>query len=244
MGTEELASLDTSAAEFQATYLPEVTHLKDPLGRLTDAVRRARMIRDDRVIERTTTGAIPVPRADIEVDFDIEWDPDDRVYLWGSLVRRTGADPTYHAIVSWAELDDAGCVELAQSFAAWLRAQIAAADAAGESLLVYHYSHPEPTYLKRLLGEPAVADLLDRFVDLLAIVREHYFGVRGLGIKQVAPVFGFEWRDDDPGGLQSQLWLMDARASEDHLVRAAARERILAYNEDDVRATAALRSGL
>lgn len=244
VGIEELAKLDISAADFQATYLPEVTHLKDPLGRLTDAVRRARMIRDGHVIERTTSGAITVPRADVEVDFDIEWDPNDRVYLWGALIHRAGSDPTYHAIVSWDELDDAGCVELAQSFAAWLRAQIAAADAAGESLLVYHYSHPEPTHLKRLLGEPAVADLLTRFVDLLAIVREHYFGVRGLGIKQVAPAFGFAWRDDDPGGLQSQLWLMDGRASQDEAVRAVARERILAYNEDDVRATAALRAGL
>lgn len=244
VGIEDLADLDTDAEEFQATYLPEVTHLEDPIGRLTDAVRRARMIRDGRVIERTTTGSIPVPRADIEIDFDIEWDPDDRVYLWGALVHRAGAEPTYHPVVSWADLDDAGGVEHAEAFAAWLRAQIMAADDAGESLLVYHYSHPEPTYLKRLLGEQAVADLTDRFVDLLAIVREHYFGVRGLGIKQVAPAFGFAWRDNDPGGLQSQLWLIDARTSEDEAVRTAARERILAYNEDDVRATAALRAGL
>ncbi len=42
------------------------------------------MIREGNVIERTTSGAITVPRADVEVDFDIEWDPNDRVYLWGS----------------------------------------------------------------------------------------------------------------------------------------------------------------
>ncbi|KAA1419197.1 TM0106 family RecB-like putative nuclease [Nocardioides humilatus] len=240
----DLADLDVDDQAFRASYLPEVTHLKDPLGRLRDAVRRARMIRDGIILERTTTGPIVVPRADVEIDFDIEWDPDDRVYLWGALVHRAGAEPVYHPVVSWSELDADGCVAHAEAFAVWLRDQIAAADTAGESLLVYHYSHPEPSYLKRLLGEDAVADLLDRFVDLLALVREHYFGVRGLGIKQVAPAFGFEWRDDEAGGLQSQLWLIEARAAEDEVVRDAGRARILRYNEDDVRATAALRIGM
>jgi predicted RecB family nuclease len=202
------------------------------------------MIRDGVVLERTTTGPIDVPRADVEIDFDIEWDPDDRVYLWGALVHRSGTEPTYHPVVAWDERDEAGWIAHAEAFAAWLRTQVAACDEAGESLLVYHYSHAEPTYLKRLLGQEAVADLLDRFVDLLPIVRDHFFGVGGLGIKQVAPAFGFTWRDDDPGGLQSQLWLIDARAAEDQATRLAGRQRILAYNEDDVRATAALRRGL
>jgi predicted RecB family nuclease len=220
-------------------YLPEVTHLRDPLGRLTTAVRRARMIRDGRNLERDTTGAITIPRADVEIDFDIEWDPDDRVYLWGALVNRPGADPVYHPLVTWDLLDDHGAVELAARFAGWLREQIAAADAAGQSLLVYHYAHPEPTYLKRLLGETEVGDILSRFVDLLPVVRQHYFGLHGLGIKKVAPEFGFKWRDEDPGGLQSQLWLIAAREGDD-----AARRRVLAYNEDDVRATHAIRNGI
>lgn len=49
-------------------------------------------------------------------------------------------------------------------------------------MLIYHYSHPEPAHLKRLLGDHAVQDLTARFVDLLAIIREHYFGLQGLGI--------------------------------------------------------------
>ena len=80
-------------------------------------------------------------------------------------------------------------------------------------------------------------------MDLLTIIREHYFGLQGLGIKKVAPAFGFDWRDEQPGGLQSQVWLQQARdrSSEEH---KAARQRILDYNEDDVRATAAIRAGL
>ncbi|KRA37918.1 MULTISPECIES: TM0106 family RecB-like putative nuclease [unclassified Nocardioides] len=241
---DDLADLDIGAGSFQAAYLPEVTHLKDPIGRLAVAVRRARMLRDGVAIERETTGPIGVPRADIEIDFDIEWDPDDHVYLWGALVHSKGAAPIYHSVVSWDPLDDAGAVALAEEFARWLRDQITTAEADGHSVLVYHYAHPEPSYLKRLLGEDEVADLLARFVDLLPIIRQHYFGLNGLGIKKVAPAFGFHWRDEDPGGLQSQLWLLEARAAVDELSRTVGQQRILAYNEDDVRATDAIRNGL
>ena len=89
-----------------------------------------------------------------------------------------------------------------------------------------------------------MADLLPLFVDLLPLLRTNFMGVHGLGIKKVAPAFGFHWRDDDPGGLQSQGWLIDARSAADESVRLAARERLLRYNEDDVAATAAIRDGL
>lgn len=244
VSVDDVADLDPTDAAFTEAYLPEVTHVRDPIGRLMTAVRRARMIRDDTIIERETTGPIEVPRADVEIDFDIEWDPDDRVYLWGALVNRADAEPTYHPIVSWDALDEAGAVGLAREFADWLRAQITTAEVAGQTVLIYHYSSPEPAYLKRLVGEDEVAHLIAHFVDLLPIIREHYFGLSGLGIKKVAPAFGFTWRDEEPGGLQSQLWLMAARDADDDEVRLAARQRILAYNEDDVRATAAIRAGL
>lgn len=66
---------------------------------------------------------------------------------------------------------------------------------------------------------------------------------RGLGPKQVAPAFGFSWRDESPSGLLSQGWYFDAIQIDDPDVAAAARERLLTYNEDDVRATLAVRRG-
>jgi predicted RecB family nuclease len=57
------------------------------------------------------------------------------------------------------------------------------------------------------------------------------------------PVFGFAWRDEDPGGLQSQLWLAEARSANDPEVAEQLRIRIVRYNQDDVSATAALRDG-
>jgi predicted RecB family nuclease len=241
---EELAELDASDPKFQDRYLPEVAHARDPLGRLAIAVRRARMTVAGVVLERETTGRIDIPPADVEIDFDIEWDIDDRVYLWGAFVSRPGQEPEYVPHVSWNELDEAGEQELASHFASWLRGEIAAATAAGQTVRVFHYSDPEPKYLARALGSDEVADLIAHFVDLLPIVRQHYFGAQGLGIKKVAPQFGFNWRDEDPGGLQSQLWLIEARGSEDESEREAARTRILEYNEDDVRATAAVRAGM
>ena len=66
----------------------------------------------------------------------------------------------------------------------------------------------------------------------------------GLGLKLIAQHAGFRWRDDDPGGLNSQLWFADAVHADDAEVRAAARQRVLEYNEDDVIATSQLRAWL
>ncbi len=240
----ELADVDLDEPAFQAAYLPEVSDATKPLDRLAAAVRRARMIRAGVTIERETTGRIEVPRADVEIDLDIEWDVDTHVYLWGALVSRPGEPPAYHPILAFDPLDIRAEIVLAQKFAAWLRHEIHEADSRGHTLLIYHYSPAELTHLERLLGAEAAADLTVRCIDLYPIVKQHFFGLRGLGIKQVAPTFGFNWRDEDPGGLQSQLWLIEARDGPDVESRAEARARILAYNEDDVLATAAVRRGL
>ena len=55
---------------------------------------------------------------------------------------------------------------------------------------------------------------------------------------------GFNWRDDDPGGLNSQAWFSSAVSGETEAERAEAAERVLVYNEDDVRATHAVRAWL
>ena len=48
---------------------------------------------------------------------------------------------------------------------------------------------------------------------------------------------GFRWRDESPGGLNSQAWFDEAVSGATADVRAAARQRVLEYNEDDVEAT-------
>lgn len=195
-------------------------------------------------LERTTAGPIDVPQADVEIDFDIEWDATNRVFLWGALLTDDqNPQGTYVYFTELNPLDQANERALGKRFLEWLRNRIHRARLEDQTIAVFHYSHPETSQLKRVFGEREVADLLPRFVDLLPIVRANYIGVAGLSIKEVAPEFGFHWQDEDPGGLQAQAWLEDARAVEG-VQRAAFLVRLLRYNEDDVRATAALRHGL
>ena len=129
---------------------------------------------------------------------------------------------------------------------AWLKQTVAGRDAR-----VYHYSDYELVRLHRLAD--STAPLMSwaeqyaesAFVDLFTVVRRNFFGANGLGLKVVAHAGpGFEWRDEDPGGLNSMGWFETALTAETASQREAARDRILRYNEDDVRATAALRQWL
>jgi predicted RecB family nuclease len=63
------------------------------------------------------------------------------------------------------------------------------------------------------------------------------------GLKQLAVAAGFHWRDPNPSGEASMLWYEVARR-DDSPGAVASRERIMAYNEDDCRATKALRDWL
>ncbi len=240
---------DLVAADLSA-LLPEyesrLTHRSGIADRLRQARHRCEMLVSGVELERTTSGPVPVPAASIEVDLDIEASADNRVYLWGFLVhdRAAGAAPVYKAFGEFSELTPAAEVELAVAAFTWLRRL-----AGSGQLRVYHYSDYEVVRLTALAArgaglEWAVQLAQTAFVDLFGVVRGHFFGAHGLGLKNVATSGpGFRWRDPDPGGLNSQMWFEDAvRGPETG--RAAARSRVLAYNEDDVRATWHLRQWL
>lgn len=241
----DLAGVDLE--ELLTWYLPEVTHRSGAEMRIRNAARRARMLLDGRWFDRDSSGPIEVPAGDIEIDFDIETAVDGRVYLWGFLVRSADGPGVYHEFSRFAELDDTGEVELAREAFDWLRSVIET----GERVVVFHYSGYEVAKI-RALADRAADPLLDwaaeyaeeQFVDLLEIVKNHYFGAAGLGLKLMARHTGFCWRDSDPGGLNSQTWFAEAVHAETPPARAAARQRVLDYNEDDVLATAHLRAWL
>jgi predicted RecB family nuclease len=272
------------------SYLPEVTHRREAESRLRTATRRARMLLDDRAFERETTGAIAVPEADVEIDFDIETSAQGRVYLWGFLVTDTrSAQPScYRAFCRFEDLDPAAELELARQALSWLHEQVEGGKVEGDqseggkvegdqseggpvegdqsegyrseggeiavrrSVRVYHYSSYEVSAIRALAErghdpvlEWALSYASREFVDLLEVVQTHFFGVAGLGLKVVGQRgAGFQWRDEDPGGLNSQRWFADAVHEHDGSARAAARQRVLDYNEDDVTATARVRAWL
>ncbi|MGL4832534.1 MAG: TM0106 family RecB-like putative nuclease, partial [Propionibacteriaceae bacterium] len=170
----------------------------------------------------------------------------DRVYLWGFLLTdRTANTQEFVEFSRFAELHDHDELELAAHAMAWLQEQAEQ----HPDLRVYHYSDYETVRIRRLAARSdadslqwAVSWLREGFVDLFTIVKDNYFGTHGLGLKVIASNgAGFHWRDNDPGGLNSQTWFDEALNSPTEEERCAATRRVLEYNEDDVRATWALR---
>ncbi|SDT81192.1 RecB family nuclease, putative, TM0106 family [Actinoplanes derwentensis] len=234
--TADLAGSDP-AALLAGTYGGEVTHLRNRGFRLRKAVVAAQLARDGVMVRRRATA--DVPRADIEIDIDVEWGADDLVYLWGVLVT-DGGTRTYTPFFD-PSIDGPGAeADLARRCLDHLGALARDAAVRGRSLLVFHYAQPEPRHARRFPPLPSGAAHPDQWVDLLPLVRSTVDSRAGHGLKAVASHgAGHAWRDPDPGGLQSQQWHTAARLGD-----ASAATRLLTYNEDDVLATAAIRDWL
>jgi predicted RecB family nuclease len=241
----------TDVEPFLMRYLPQVRHRPDAEQRLRTAARRARMLVADRAFERESDGPIEVPAAEVEVDFDLETAFDGRIYLWGFRVHAGSEPPCVRQFASFADLDEAGETALAREALGWLRDLVREpSDSAPRRVRVYHYSGFEVAMLKALAarGDDVLtwaAGYAEReFVDLLQVIKMHFFGASGLGLKSIARHAGFRWRDADPGGANSQIWFSEAVHGTAESDRELARRRILEYNEDDVAATAWLRAWL
>ncbi|CAN5604804.1 hypothetical protein BH10ACT1_BH10ACT1_19030 [soil metagenome] len=223
-----------------------------PVRSLVDAVFGARAIvhHGGAPILRYGVDALRIPSADVEIDIDMENGIDGTAYLWGAWV-----DDEYLAAASW---EPAGPVVEASVFAEfwdWLSARRRAAIAAERTLITYcWYRGAEAGALRE--GAAAAAEHLGRvddpaaveaflaspeFVDLWEVFTTQLVTGASHGLKVVAALAGFSWRDTDPDGALSMVWHDHATTDPDPAARQAARRRLLAYNEDDVRATAAVR---
>ena len=251
--TAALSVVDPDDPQFFDEYFAEVTHLTRDQARkrLLGAVERAGMICEGVEIARAGAGSVTVPVADVEIDLDIEWDIENRVYMWGARVRRDGDESTARYVadfVEWDPLDSPREQALAGRFAAWLRAQREAADAAGRTLKVFHWSQPERSRLISILGLAEVVDLVNPdtgiFIDVEKLFKANFVSLHGSSIKKVAPYFGFAWRVDDPGGAISQTYLSAVHGGADPDGVARAKEWLLSYNEDDNAAVARIRDGM
>lgn len=108
----------------------------------------------------------------------------------------------------------------------------------------------ENTYLRRLgLAGGILEDVTafirsDQWVDILQVVDRPLLTGGGLGLKKIAPLTGFAWSVDDPGGGGSMLRHDVAVKGGDDGGRDAARHWLLDYNRGDVEATLAIRDWL
>ncbi len=255
VGAEGAAALDPLGVRTVDDVLgldPRVIRLGSaPLSSLAEAVHRARLHQADGGPElRHGVPALVVPAADVEIDLDMENALDGTPYLWGAW-----SEGAYTGIASWEPTSPAVAADVFVRFWAWLSAQRDAAHAAGRTIACWcWYAQAESGALRA--GARAAADRLDRpelvdeveafvagpeLVDLHRVFTTQLLTDGSAGLKAVATVAGFAWRDEEPSGEASMAWHDEAVGAPEPAARDAARRRLLAYNEDDVRATAAVR---
>lgn len=191
---------------------------------------------------------VQVQRADVEVDVDLESYQEYGAYLWGTLL-----DGVYRPFLTWDPLPTTDEARSFADFWTWLMDVRAAAAATGRTFAAYCYSRTaEDKWLyesaRRFAGLPGVPSVDEirtfvdgpQWVDMFQAVSEQFICPNGKGLKKVAPVAGFAWRDAEAGGEASMSWYRLA-VGYDGEPDLSQRTRLLEYNEDDVRATQVLR---
>ncbi|WPF66071.1 MULTISPECIES: TM0106 family RecB-like putative nuclease [unclassified Corynebacterium] len=198
------------------------------------------------VLRRSTIS--PPPRAEVEIDIDVEAYLDQGAYLWGTY---DGRD--YRPFITWDGLGGEAEAHNFAEFWGWLMGQRARARERGQTFRVYCYArngenHWLRSSARRLPGGPSEEEVRafirsEDWVDVFDSVTSSLAGPYGLGLKIVAPQAGFRWRDQGFDGEES-VNAYRVAIGLDAGDAAAARRLLLRYNEDDCRATAAVRAWL
>ena len=188
-------------------------------------------------------GQVSMPRADVEIDIDMEAYLDQGAYLWGTF-----DGETYRPFATWDEVGGEWEEANFADFWSWLMQQRDDARAQGKTFAAYCYAaggenHWLNSSARRFdsIDADQVREFIasEQWVDVFAHVRAQLVGTDGLGLKVLGPVIGFEWEDDDVDGERSVALRRSARLGD-----ASARAMLLRYNEDDCRATRAVRQFL
>lgn len=169
----------------------------------------------------------------LEIHFDIEsHPPTDRDYLYGILTRENGKD-AYRSFVADTPEDEE---RMWRAFLEWT-------ETLPESFTVYHYAPYESMRLRQLArrygdeDHAGLRNFMNAFIDVKELARAHaVFPLYFYSLKSIAKFLGFSWKGDVQGGGDSifayDKWLETGDRA--HL------NAIIAYNEEDVRATAHL----
>lgn len=182
--------------------------------------------------------------ADVFLDFEGHpfWRPDQGLFfLFGHITTATDGTWTYTA--RWAH-DDTEERQRVQDLVRFLHDRWQQ----HPGMHVYHYNHTERSALESLASRYAVAEfelgaMVDAkvFVDLLPIVRNAVqVGVESYGLKHVERLTPYERSHDIDKGAGAVV-AFERYATDGDTTHLAAIE---AYNDDDVRATLALRDWL
>jgi predicted RecB family nuclease len=181
------------------------------------------------------TGRVDFPEGKRALYFDIESDPlRDFDYLFGVL-SVDGSQSEYRAF--FAETPE-GQERMWREFVGFIESHF--------DEPVYHYGSFEADVLRRFIekyGSSSIArEALERnLIDLNLTLRPAViFPLTFYSLKDIASYLGFRWRADDASGANSVLWFEKWLGSHDESLK----QKILDYNEDDVRATWKLKEWL
>ena len=183
----------------------------------------------------TTQLGYEFPNVRREIYFDIEDDPTRGItYLFGLLVKDRGVELPFQYLLARQPDEEE---QVAREFWKFLEET--------EDAAFYVYSAKERSTLKHLMERYSLDEsVFERYVeqeyDLYSdlVVKYSDWPTYSYGIKQIAKLIGFEWRDPDPSGANSIVWYneyLQDQSREDIL------QRILEYNEDDCRAMIAVK---
>jgi predicted RecB family nuclease len=261
----QLARLDPLRARVARAKVPvprEEARREDHLGRLIDKlddlIYRARAHERSSSLRILAPEEMGCPVADVEVDVDME-SYDEATYLWGANVTLTtpveGIEAGYLAFVEWGELTPHAEAEVFARFWKWFEELRRTCHEDGHTFAAYcFWAQAEDGAMNRAVaspipGGPTLGDLEafrqqqpSEWIDLHDYAKRQVQTTGPLGLKQLATMSGFQWRDVNPSGEASMLWYEVATSDEDGAEKS--RQRILEYNEDDCRATKALRDWL
>ena len=166
-----------------------------------------------------------MPRADIEVDVDMESFGDSGAYLWGVLLSGVdiGEPQGYRAFATWRPLPDPDEARSFGEFWQWLMSVRDRARACGLTLprVLLQRVRREPLAavvhrpLRGQAGRAAARQVQafidsDAWVDLFRHRPRPFLCAHGKGLKTIAPVAGFHWRDPEASGENSMRWYRDA----------------------------------
>lgn len=260
----QLAQLDPALAQRMRTTTgderngPEV-ELARTIERLDELIYRARAHVRKSSLRLLSPHDMGCPIADVEVDVDME-SYNDATYLWGATVSVhsavEGVAAGHHAFAEWGELTLAAESDNFAEFWSWLNDVRTRCHDAGKTFAAYcFWAQAEDGAMNRAVASPAASgpsasDLIEfrthephEWLDLHELAKRQIQTEGPLGLKQLARAAGFSWRDQNPSGEASMQWYEIATA-DDGAIALESRQRILDYNEDDCRATRALRDWL
>lgn len=239
-----------TAGEVLELIHPETAEL-DGAGFLPEAILNAKAATGPEPIYLRPGVSNPIiPRADIELDIDME-NTEDGVYLWGVWVEdraHTGLiESGFIPFHTWQPLDDDDEMDVFREFWGWLNDLTHRAGDAGATLLSYcWHESAENTQLRRIAGrDPELLVEVEDFiasgawVDLEKEFKADWITGGSTSLKAIAPLAGFAWDVDDPGGGMSMVKYLEAVAGS-----GDAQDWLLTYNQGDVEATRQIREWL